>query len=96
MKKGKNEQSTIEELIAEILLPMSEVIVKKDREGRVSIFKEGIKFGMIQNESLHLLDSNGEYQKVKREIFSDADSLLQEATRSFWQACGKLNFEMNS
>jgi hypothetical protein len=37
MKNEKKKQSTMEELIAEILLPMSEVMVKKDRGGRISI-----------------------------------------------------------
>ena len=50
IKKGrgaKQEGSRLEELIAEMLLPMSDVIFMKDKAGRISIFEEGIKFGMI-------------------------------------------------
>ena len=72
MRKGregkKQEGNALEELIAEILLPMSDVVVMKDRAGRISIFKEGIKFGMIQDEAFHLFDKGGEYQKVKKRI----------------------------
>ena len=99
MKKdrgAKQEGSTLEELIAEILLPMSDLIVMKDKAGRISIFKEGIKFGMIQDEAFHLFDKDGEYQKVKRELILDADKLLQEATKSFWYACGKMDFSKHN
>lgn len=99
MKKdrgAKQEGSALEELIAEILLPMSDVIVMKDKAGRISIFKEGIKFGMIQDEAFHLFDKDGEYQKVKRELILDADKLLQEATKSFWYACGKMDFSKHN
>lgn len=99
MKKdrgAKQEGSALEELIAEILLPMSDVIVMKDKVGRISIFKEGIKFGMIQDEAFHLFDKDGEYQKVKRELILDADKLLQEATKSFWYACGKMDFSKHN
>lgn len=99
MKKGKEEKQAsgaLEELIAEILEPMSDIIVMKDKAGRISIFKEGIKFGMIQDEALHLFDKGGEYQKVKRDLLLDSDKLLQEATKSFWYACGKMDFSKHS
>ncbi len=100
MRKGregkKQEGNALEELIAEILLPMSDVVVMKDRAGRISIFKEGIKFGMIQDEAFHLFDKGGEYQKVKKELILDADKLLQEATKSFWYACGKMDFSKHN
>ncbi len=96
MRKEKQEGNILEELIAEILVPMTDVIVMKDRAGRISIFKEGIKFGMIENEAFHLFDKDGEYQKVSRDLLADADKLLQEATKSFWYACGKMDFSKHS
>ena len=92
----QKEESVLEELIAEILLPMADVLVRKDRVGRISIFKEGIKFGMIEDDAFHLFDKNGEYQKVGRESFSDADKLLRESTKAFWYACGKIDFSKQS
>lgn len=92
----QKEESILEELIAEILLPMADVLVRKDRIGRISVFKEGIKFGIIEDYGFYLFDKNGEYQKVGRELFSDADKLLQESTKAFWYACGKIDFSKQS
>jgi len=95
-ERKRKEESVLEKLIVEILLPMSDVIVRKDRGGRISIFKEGIKFGMIEDDSFHLYDKDGEYQKVGREVFSDADNLLRESTKAFWYACNKIDFSKHS
>ena len=43
-ERKRKEESVLEELIAEILLPMVGVVVRKDRIGRISVFKEGIKW----------------------------------------------------
>ena len=95
-ERKQKEGSVLEELIAEILLPMTDVIVMKDRGGRISIFKDGIKFGMIENDALHLFDKDGEYRKVGRELLLDVDKLLQEATKVFWYSCGKIDFSKHS
>lgn len=89
-------ESVLEELIAEIFLPMTDIIVRKDRVGRVSIFKEGIKFGMVENDALYLFDQGGEYQKVGRDLLSDSKKLLQGATKSFLHACSNIDFSKHS
>ena len=61
-----------------------------------SVLKEGIKFGMIKDEAFYLFDKNGEYKKIGRDLLSDTDKLLQEATKSFWYACGKIDLLNNS
>lgn len=96
-KNGKHKQSksALEELIAEILLPMSGVSVVKDKGKCFSVFKEGIKFGMVKNEAFYLFSKNGEYKEIGRDQLIDTDKLLQEATKSFWYACGKVDLLKN-
>ena len=95
MEKDKNrklKENALEDLIVEALLPMSEVIVIKDKEKCFSVFKEGVKFGIVKDKAFYLFDKNGEYAKIGRDLLLDADRLLQEATKSFWYACGKIDF----
>lgn len=92
-KKKRREGSSLEDLIAEVLLPMSGVKVIKDNAESFSIFKEGVKFGMVKDEAFYLFDKNGEYAKISRDLLLDNDKLLQEATKSFWYACGKVNIK---
>lgn len=79
-----------EERILEILAPMYEVMPRVEKSGVVALFKEGVKFGMIKGEAVHLVDKYGNFEKVEDDIISDADRLLQAATRAFWIACGKI------
>lgn len=95
-RKKKRAESALEELIAEVLLPMSEVMVIKDKTECFSVLKEGIKFGMVKDEAFYLFDKNGKYKKIGRDLLSDTDKLLQEATKSFWYACGKVDLSKSS
>jgi hypothetical protein len=79
-----------EERILEILAPMYEVMPKVEKSGMVALFKEGVKFGMIKGETVHLVDKYGDFEKVADDVMLDADQLLQAATRAFWIACGKI------
>ena len=65
MKNNKIKADNLEELIEEILLPMSDVIIMNDRAGRISIFKEGIKFGMIEELIYSKINPNISPLKLK-------------------------------
>lgn len=95
-RRKKSAESSLEDLIAEVLLPMSEVIVIKDKAECFSVLKGSIKFGVIKDEAFYLFNKNGEYKKIGRDLLSDTDKLLQEATKSFWYACGKVDLSKSS
>lgn len=73
--------------ILEILSPMYNVILDVDRNGIVAVIKDDIKFAIIKDEAICLINQQGEFKKVAHDIVANTDHLLQEATKAFWCAC---------
>ena len=90
MKRSKKVEMCIDELVEEILLPMSNVVMREEKN-KISIFKDNFMFGYLQDDELYLADNNDEFKKVEKKIFTNTDLLLQQATKSFWIVAKKIS-----
>ena len=87
--------------ILEVLTPMPDVIAIKSK-GHIVLYKDGVMFGKIVEQSVLLLSNNNKFIKVDTELItrlfipknkinqSDCDSFLFKATKSWWLAKSKI------
>ena len=87
--------------ILEVLSPMPDVTAIKSK-GYIVLYKNGVMFGKIIEQSVLLLSNNNKFIKVDTELItrlfipknkinqSDCDSFLFKATKSWWLAKSKI------
>ena len=87
--------------ILEVLSPMPDVTAIKSK-GHIVLYKDGVMFGKIVEQSVLLLSNNNKFIKVDTELItrlfipknkinqSDCDSFLFKATKSWWLAKSKI------
>lgn len=87
--------------ILEVLSPMPDVIAIKSK-GHIVLYKDGVMFGKIVEQSVLLLSNNNKFIKVDTELItrlfipknkinqSDCDSFLFKATKAWWLAKSKI------
>lgn len=87
--------------ILEVLSPMPDVIAIKSK-GHIVLYKDGVMFGKIVEQSVLLLSNNNKFIKVDTELItrlfipknkinqSDCDAFLFKATKSWWLAKSKI------
>ena len=87
--------------ILEALLPMPDVNAIKSKGHRV-LYKEGVMFGKIIEQSVLLLSNSNKFVEVESELIarilrpknqldqSDCDAFLFRATKSWWLAKSKI------
>ena len=95
--------SKIQEFVAkilEILSPMPDVTAVKNK-GYIVLYKEGVMFGKIIEQSVYLLNNGNKFIEVENELItrllrpknkidqSDIDVFLFETTKAWWLAKGK-------
>ena len=86
--------------ILEILSPMPDVTAIKSK-GHILLYKEGVMFGKIIEQSVLLLTKNNKFIEVENELItrllrpknkidqSDLDTFLFTANKAWWLAKGK-------
>ena len=86
--------------ILDILSPISNVSTIKDK-GHIVLYKDGVMFGKIIEQSVLLLTKSNKFIKIKSGLIarlakpknqlyqSDLDSFLFEANKAWWLAKGK-------
>ena len=86
--------------ILEILSPMPDVTAVKNK-GYIVLYKEGVMFGKIIEQSVYLLNNGNKFIEVENELItrllrpkneidqSDLDTFLFEANKAWWLAKGK-------
>jgi hypothetical protein len=86
--------------ILEILSPMPDVTAVKNK-GYIVLYKEGVMFGKIIEQSVYLLNNSNKFIEVENELItrllrpknkidqSDIDVFLFETTKAWWLAKGK-------
>lgn len=86
--------------ILEILSPMPDVTAIKSK-GHIVLYKDGVMFGKIIEQSVLLLGKSNKFIEVETELItrllrpkneidqSDLDVFLFEATKAWWLAKGK-------
>lgn len=87
--------------ILEILSPMPDVTAIKSK-GYIVLYKNGVMFGKIIEQSVLLLSNNNKFIEVNTELInrllipknkidqSDCDAFLFKATKSWWLAKNKI------
>ena len=87
--------------ILEILSPMPDVTAVKNK-GYIVLYKEGVMFGKIIEQSVYLLNNGNKFIEVDTELItrllkpknqldqSDCDAFLLKATKSWWLAKSKI------
>ena len=87
--------------ILEALLPMPDVNAIKSK-GHIVLYKEGVMFGKIIEQSVLLLSNGNKFVEVESELIarilrpknqldqSDCDAFLFRATKSWWLAKSKI------
>jgi hypothetical protein len=87
--------------ILEALLPMPDVNVIKSK-GHIVLYKDGVMFGKIIEQSVLLLSNNNKFIEVDTELItrllipknkiyqSDCDAFLFRATKAWWLAKSKI------
>ena len=87
--------------ILEVLSPMPDVIAIKSK-GHIVLYKDGVMFGKIVEQSVLLLSNGNKFVEVDTELItrlfipknkinqSDCDSFLFKATKSWWLAKSKI------
>lgn len=87
--------------ILEVLSPLPDVNAIKSK-GHIVLYKDGVMFGKIVEQSVLLLSNNNKFIKVDTELItrlfipknkinqSDCDSFLFKATKSWWLAKSKI------
>ena len=86
--------------ILEILSPMPDVTAVKNK-GYIVLYKEGVMFGKIIEQSVYLLNNGNKFIEVENELISrllrpknkidqsDIDVFLFKTTKAWWLAKGK-------
>jgi hypothetical protein len=86
--------------IFEILSPMPDVTAVKNK-GYIVLYKEGVMFGKIIEQSVYLLNNGNKFIEVENELItrllrpkneidqSDLDTFLFKANKAWWLAKGK-------
>ena len=86
--------------ILEILSPMPDVTAIKSK-GHIVLYKDGVMFGKIIEQSVLLLSKSNKFIEVETELItrlirpkneidqSDLDTFLFEANKAWWLAKGK-------
>ena len=87
--------------ILEVLSPMPNVSAIKDK-GHIALYKEGVMFGKIIEQSVFLLSNGNKFVEVDSELVtrllrpknhfdqSDCDAFLFRVTKSWWLAKNKI------
>jgi hypothetical protein len=87
--------------ILEILSPMPDVNAIKSK-GYIVLYKDGVMFGKIIEQSVLLLSNGNKFMEVETELInkllipknkidqSDCDAFLFKATKSWWLAKSKI------
>lgn len=87
--------------ILEVLSPMPDVTAIKSK-GHIVLYKEGVMFGKIIEQSVLLLSNGNKFMEVETELInkllipknkidqSDCDAFLFKATKSWWLAKSKI------
>lgn len=87
--------------ILEILSPMPDVTAIKSK-GHIVLYKDGVMFGKIIEQSVLLLSNGNKFIEVDTELInrllipknkidqSDCDAFLFKATKSWWLAKSKI------
>ena len=87
--------------ILEVLSPMPDVSAIKAK-GHIALYKEGVMFGKIIEQSVLLLSNGNKFVEVNTELInrllipknkidqSDCDSFLFRATKAWWLAKSKI------
>jgi hypothetical protein len=85
--------------ILDILSSISNVSAIKDKR-YIALYKDGVMFGKIIEQSVYLLNNGNKFIEVKNELITrllsknkidqcDIDVFLFEATKAWWLAKGK-------
>lgn len=85
--------------ILDILSPISSVSAIKDKR-YIALYKDGVMFGKIVEQSVYLLSNGNKFIEVKNELITrllsknkidqcDIDVFLFEANQAWWLAKGK-------
>ena len=86
--------------ILEVLSPMPDVTAIKSK-GHIVLYKDGVMFGKIIEQSVLLLSKSNKFIEVETELItrlirpkneidqSDLDTFLFEANKAWWLAKGK-------
>ena len=75
----------IKEQILEKLEPMGDVSLVGN-----FLFKDEIKFGMVKNETVHLIEKDRDFKEVDKDVLHETDRFLEAATKAYWIASGKI------
>lgn len=87
--------------VLEVLYPMPDVSAIKAK-GHIALYKEGVMFGKIIEQSVLLLNNGNKFVEVESELIarilrpknqldrSDCDSFLFRATKAWWLAKSKI------
>jgi hypothetical protein len=87
--------------ILKVLSPMPNVSAIKDK-GHIALYKDGVMFGKIIEQSVLLLSNGNKFVEVDTELinrllipktkidWSDCDTFLFKATKSWWLAKSKI------
>lgn len=91
-----DERPDIVEKIETKLAAMGDVKVMKDQYGQLSLFKEGIKFGIIRDGKLLLMSKSKKFKEYnfaddpsKEDNEKETDRFITEATKAYWFATDK-------
>lgn len=83
--------------ILEVLVPMSEVTIEVEEKGVFALVKEGIKFGIInQNHEVFFVDKMGYFSQIEPQVAMNADAFLYEATKSYWRVTKKNHYKFDT
>jgi hypothetical protein len=87
--------------ILEVLSPMPDITAIKSR-GHIVLYKDGVMFGKIIDQSILLLSNGNKFVEVETELItrllrpknkidhSDCDTFLFKATKAWWLAKSKI------
>ena len=84
---GKKEQEALLTKVLSMLSSMSDVTTK-EKSDTIGLHKDGVQFGIIKNNSVHLMDQVGAFKQVAEEILADTDKFLRKSTEAYWKASG--------
>ncbi|MDP5020521.1 MAG: hypothetical protein NWP91_02165 [Rickettsiaceae bacterium] len=72
--------------VLETLQPMYNVILNVEKNGRILVLKDDIKFAFIEDKNIFFIDQRGQFEKAAHDLLDNADDFLREATKAFWYA----------
>ena len=88
MSDTYNASENLVKTVMGMLISIPHISVQRE-ENIVNLMKENKKFCIIKDNNVYLLDQNGEYKSISKDIFEEGDKFLQETTKSIWAATGK-------